>query len=185
MRLYDDYPESIEYNGKIYRLNLAFDSVLASIDIFFAPEISEFIQIQTALENLVVDRHPVDSGLLDAIFRLIMPDQKENSEPVIDFTQDADYIYAAFLQAYHIDLTKDRIHWCAFSRLLKSIPKGTRMREIIDIRQMPIPEPTKHNARERAEIMQAKASVAIKKGGGIQGDLMKVYKMLEARAKGR
>ena len=184
MRLYDDYPDSIEYRGKIYRLNLSFKSVLASVDVFSDPSISDLIQIETALDNLVLDRHPVDPKLLGAIFTLIFPKEKRKEEPVIDFKQDAAYILATFRQAYGIDLKKEDIHWCMFSDYLKGLPKGTKLREIIEIRQMPIPEPTKYNAKERAAIIRAKSEVAIRKETGIQGALLNLYKMLEAKAKG-
>ena len=182
--LYDRYPDSVEYDGEEYRLDLSWDNVLRSIDVFSDPEISEEIQVETALDNLIVDRHPVSGKLLGAIFTLIFPKSQKDSEPVIDFQQDADLILAAFRQAYGIDLKKSGMHWCEFSALLKGIPRNTRLAEIIDIRQRPIPKPTKYNAEERAALIQAKTQVAIKKENAAENALWKMYESLTAQAKG-
>lgn len=182
MRLYDDYPKEVEFGGKIYPLNLSFTAVLASVDVFEEEEISEQIATEIALDNLVVGEHPADYRLLKAIFELIFPKEKATGETVIDFKQDADLILSAFRQAYGIDLRRDPPHWCEFSALLKGIPSNTKLAEIIDLRQRPIPGPTKHNAKERAALIAAKARVAIKKQGGFEKSLMNLYESLKARA---
>lgn len=184
MRLYEKYPDRIEYRGRTYSLDLDFSAVLASLDVLSESEISDSIKIETALDNLVLGRHPADVDLLGAIFSLLFPEKKSTEEPVIDFRQDADLILAAFRQAYGIDLKTTRMHWFEFSALLKGIPSGTRLAEVIDLRQREIPEPTKYNAKERAALIAAKAKVAIKKEGGLESGLYGIYKALEARAKG-
>lgn len=184
MKLYEKNPDRIEYNGREYVLNLSWYAVLMSIDIFSDDSISEYIQVETALDNLVKGKHPVDGGLLDAIFSLIFPDKQNSDTPVIDFEQDKPLIIAAFQQAYNIDLCKSDMHWVHFHDLLSSIPRETKLAEIIDIRQRPIPEPTKYNAAERAALIAAKARVAIKHEGGFEKSLMNLYKKLESQAKG-
>lgn len=183
MRLYDDFPDKIAYKGKIYSLNLVWCDVLKSIDIFDQDEISEEIKITVALDNLVIGKHPIDPHLLDAIFELIFPKKEDESEPVIDFEQDSALIFAAFWQTYHVNLRESTMHWREFTELLKGIPRETRLGEVIALRQMEIPEPTKHNAKERAELIRAKAKVAIKNKGNKEKALMGIYKMLEAQAK--
>ena len=182
-KLYESYPDRIVYGGKRYRLDLSWDNVLRTIDVFSDPKISDEIQLETALDNLVIRRHPVAGKLLDAIFMLIFP-KNSGGEQVIDFKQDADLIAAGFRQAYGIDLKKNHMHWCEFMALLKGLPKSTRMAEVIDIRQRPIPQPTKYNAEERAALIRAKASVAIKKENSFEKGLLKMYETLSAQAKG-
>ena len=184
IRLYDRYPDSVEYDGEEYRLDLSWDNVLRSLDVFSDLEISKEIQVETALDNLVINRHPVEVRLLDAIFALIFKKNQKDSEPAIDFRQDADLILAAFRQAYGIDLKKSKMHWCEFSALLKGVPRNTRLAEIIDIRQRPIPKPTKYNAEERAALIRAKTQVAIKKENAVENALWKMYESLTAQAKG-
>ncbi len=183
MKIYDEFPDKIEYKGKIYSLNLAWCDVLKSIDVFDQDEISEEIKTKVALDNLVIGKHPVDPYLLDAIFKLIFPQEKDDGEPVIDFEQDSALIFAAFWQTYHVNLHESTMHWRDFTELLKGIPKDTRLGEVIALRQMEIPEPTKYNARERAELIKAKAKVAIKGRRNKEKALLGIYRMLEARAK--
>lgn len=54
-------------------------------------------------------------------------------ESVIDFGIDAMYIYAAFMQAYHIDLIDSDMHYYKFLALLRGL-KNTRMNDIIEYR---------------------------------------------------
>lgn len=182
MKIYDELSDKVEYKGKIYNLNLSWRNVLKSIDLFEQEEISEAIKVEVALDNLVIGKHPVDPYLLDAIFRLIFSSQKDG-EPVIDFEQDAALIFAAFWQTYHVNLRETNMHWRDFTELLKGIPRSTRLGEIIELRQTEIPEPTKHNAKERAKLIQAKAKVAIKNKANKEKAFMNIYRMLEAQAK--
>jgi len=42
-----------------------------------------------------------------------------------DFDQDAEALYASFLQAFKIDLTTDNVHWWQFRRLMFGLPPET------------------------------------------------------------
>lgn len=54
-----------------------------------------------------------------------------------DFDTDAGRIYAAFLQAYGIDLTKEPcLHWWAFLALLEALPDTTQMAQVMTWRTM-------------------------------------------------
>lgn len=91
---------------------------------------------------------------------ILFPDkqEKKHNERSFDFIQDAPYIYAAYRQAYGIDLFAEqgRLHWWAFLYLFKGLPENTRMMEIIRIRTQPMPKPTKHNAEYRQALSKAK-----------------------------
>lgn len=51
-----------------------------------------------------------------------------------DILEDSGRIYAAFLQTYKIDLRKAKLHWWIFGELLESLPRGTHLADVIDIR---------------------------------------------------
>lgn len=53
-----------------------------------------------------------------------------------DYAADADYIAAAFQQAYGIDLTVERIHWWRFRALFRALPEETLMAKIMTWRTM-------------------------------------------------
>ena len=88
---------------------------------------------------------------------------KADGKRVTSFEQDAPLIRAAFMQVYGINLWRDELHWFEFTELLQGIPEGSRYSEVIGIRVREMPEPTKWNAKERAWLAKAKASVALKR----------------------
>lgn len=63
-----------------------------------------------------------------------IPRSDGSGEILLDVDVDADYIYAAFLQVYGIDLIEADMHWHKFSALLASLPQGTMLMDIIGYR---------------------------------------------------
>lgn len=55
-----------------------------------------------------------------------------------DFAYDAEYIYAAFMQQYGIDLTSAKMHWWKFKALFRGLTDQTRFRQIVSYRSMEI-----------------------------------------------
>ncbi len=55
------------------------------------------------------------------------------------YEHDAGYIYAAFLETYKIDLTKNRLHWWQFRALFLGLPETTLFCKIMEYRTMEIP----------------------------------------------
>ena len=53
-----------------------------------------------------------------------------------DYAFDADYIVAAFQQAYGIDLTVTQMHWWRFRALFRALPEDTLMARIMSWRSM-------------------------------------------------
>ena len=61
-------------------------------------------------------------------------DEQSQPERVYSFRHDATYIYAAFMQAYHIDLTAANLHWWQFRALLSALPQDCLFARVIDYR---------------------------------------------------
>lgn len=57
----------------------------------------------------------------------------ESSELIVDYRIDSDYIYAAFMEQYHIDLLTADMHWHVFQALLKAL-HDTELNKIISYR---------------------------------------------------
>lgn len=93
-------------------------------------------------------REPVPAAQVEDAFAAMLrfyaggtPDRETRSsggsgsgEVTFDYAYDADYIVAAFQQAYCIDLTAERLHWWRFRALFLGLPEETTMRKILDIR---------------------------------------------------
>lgn len=187
MKPYDRLPDSVEYQGKRYKLNLAYPAVFAVSDLMRDTQLVDVVKLSGALDILVKGRHPDDPGLLTAIYDLLKDDRPhDTSGPrTMDIEQDWGYICAAFQQAYGIDLYTDKdMHILRFRALLQAIPKDTKLAEIIGIRAAKIPKPTKYNSEQIAELTRLKALYALRGGGlSLQDGFAKLFAFMEARAR--
>lgn len=107
-----------------------------------------------------------DPGLWDFIAWYISGGEKPGEpdpwqEKIFDFDVDSGRIYAAFLQAYNIDLRVVKMHWWVFLELLKSIPGDTQLSNVMEIRDRPIP--TKGDPQFINRIKKAKMEVSLNK----------------------
>lgn len=72
-------------------------------------------------------------GALDFYLAKVATPRGGDGARVFDMALDADYIVGAFAQAYGIDLTDPDtdLHWWHFLALLRSVPQGTRLADIM------------------------------------------------------
>lgn len=158
MRLYESFPERITVDGITYRLSLSFDRVLRYFELFDNSELTASDIDDIGFEWLVVkprNASAVQKNKVLAKIRteIICPPQRslctQKKQPrAVDFGYDADEIYSSFMQAYGIDLVKQRgkMHWCAFIALFRGLPEDTPIKQIMSIRTREMPAPTKNNA---------------------------------------
>lgn len=72
-----------------------------------------------------------------------------------DFEQDAQRIYTAFLQEYHIDLQSEPLHWFKFYTLLVNLPEHCPLAKIMYYRTVNLSQ-LKGEERKHAMKMQSK-----------------------------
>lgn len=161
MKLQDRLPEGVTVDGKFYRMDFDFRNVLRMMEIMTRNDLMPEAREYRALRCLCRRPRNMDK-VLPAVYGLLFEQAPQSDGPkVTDFVQDAALIRAAFLQCYRIDLYHDQLHWIAFRELLGALPEGSRYRDVVGIRARPIPAPTKYNSEERAQLMRAKAAVAL------------------------
>lgn len=164
MKLQDRLPDRVCVDGKTYRADLDFRNVLRLLDVLARDDLLPGARVYLALKCVM--RRPPRHGeaVLNALRQMLFPENgaQGDGQKLTDFEQDADVIRAAFLQAYHIDLWHDRLHWIEFRSLLSALPEGSRYSEILSIRARPMPSPTKYNIEEREWLAKAKALYQIK-----------------------
>lgn len=163
MRLQDRLPRSVTVDGRRYRVDLDFRNVLKMMDVLARTDLMGGARAYLALKCLM-RRPPRNAApVLDALRPILFPETRRSADgqKLTDFKQDAALIRAAFLQAYGINLWRDRLHWLEFADLLAGIPEGSRYSDVLGIRARPMPQATKHNAKEREWLMQAKARCAL------------------------
>lgn len=177
--------ESIEINGKIYRVDMSFDNILNLTEMLGDKDLSDEVQILLGIEMLFDDplEMPIEEQAFvfnEAYHALIgksaeedleydllgnpMPQQNEEEfEQLYDLQQDAEYIYASFMQDYGIDLIEQQgiLHWYKFKALLTGLSDNTKFKKVIEIRQMPVPT-GKGSSKQRAEVEKLKKAYALK-----------------------
>lgn len=163
MKLHERLPDSVTAGGKTYRVDLDFRNVLRMIDVLgreeMLPSAREYVALKCVMKRPPKNAGPVLAALRDVLFSA---DSEPAEQKLTDFEQDADLIRAAFLQAFGINLWRDRVHWLEFTGLLGALPEGSRYADILGIRSRPMPKPTKYNAEERAWLAKAKLKHAVR-----------------------
>lgn len=157
-----DYHDHIELDGEIYRIKNSSTAYIKALKIIRSKDIFEEDKVDFVLPLLFEDIPDRKVEAIHAFFDLFSDKKgKSNREPSFDIVQDAEYIFAGFMQTYGIDVDATDMRIEKFISLLKGLPQSTKLAEIIKIRTMPVPEPTKFNARQRADIIEAKAVFAL------------------------
>lgn len=164
--LYRAFPTHAVIDGRKRRLNPGFGRVLEALDVYRREDWAQ-AQKDAYVAWLLVRgrvRHPSEAAQI-ALETILGVQESGGGDPVIDFTQDAATIYAAFWQAYGIDLqaVRDSLHWQAFAALLGALPDNTRLSQIVGVRTAEVPAATKHNAATIQKLMRAKSIYGLKK----------------------
>lgn len=106
-------------------------------------------------------------------------------QKLFDFEEDGEYIYASFMQDYGIDLVdmQGKLPWQRFIALFQGLSDNTKIKEVMRIRGMEIPEPTKTNRKEIQNLMELKTYYALgyKEDNGKEG-LERLFATLEGMA---
>ncbi len=179
-------------------INPAYDTVLEVQKLYKEDTLTEFEKIDQALKMLVRNKwnlrllNPEEKQkLLSVITKRYVevekrPQIKKSPFPVLDFEKDGDYIYASFMQAYKIDLIEEqgRLPWKKFLYLFNGLPADTKIKQIMRIRQMTVPEYNGKNSKEIQEINEMKSYYTLPvEGGGGQSGLDLLFHTLEGMAK--
>lgn len=163
MKLHERLPDSVTAGGKTYRVDLDYRNVLRMIDVLgreeMLPSARDYVALKCVMKRPPKNAGPVLAALRDVLFSA---DSEPAEQKLTDFEQDADLIRAAFLQAFGINLWRDKVHWLEFTGLLGALPEGSRYADILGIRARPMPKPTKYNAEERAWLAKAKLKHAVR-----------------------
>lgn len=181
--LFDYSKDVVIFKGKRYRVNVTFDNVLLVYKLYEEELLEPSDKILQALKMLT--RNPFKVWLLSDLEKVELLEyitkekinlpkrpQIGQSKKLMDFEADSDYIYASFKQAYGMDLIKERgkLGWKNFCKLLDGLPDKTKLKEVMRIRAMDVPEPTKYNQKERQNIMELKAYYALPATGTKEGN---------------
>lgn len=129
-------PQSIEVDGSFYKIHTNFKYFIRLINV-----LRDNPNDTTAADYMYIDTIPNNRiAGINALINFMNPPrylprrtESENNEPVIDYTIDASYIYAAFFEQYQIDIIDTPLHWHKFLALLHGL-HDTEFNKIIEYR---------------------------------------------------
>jgi len=155
-------------------LNLSFDVILKVLELQRESMFSMAEKRDLALELLLQNPKKLSkyssiqkTDLLRRIFdEHVFTGKKRspgNDTKLFDFEQDAEFIFASFLQAYGIDLIErqGKLPWQKFRALFRGLPEDTKIREVMEIRGKKLPKPTKYNGEDIKALREAKRFYAL------------------------
>lgn len=152
LSLTKELEHELRYQGKEYRLNLAFDVVLRWYELLDDPEMDSAEKLFTAFKMFLPDVETDDGDfILEAVENVskyvaetpygnysdeVAADTDNDPIEYYSYQQDAGIIYASFLQDYGIDLVDQQgsLHWDKFRALLDGLSDETPFQKVVRIR---------------------------------------------------
>lgn len=189
--------ETIETAKSTLKIDCAFDTVL-NVQQAFQEDLTQQEKTEIALRLLVKNAWNLNLftevekvQLLDLIYQECISTKKRPKirkpvVPVLDFQEDGEYIYASFLQDYGIDLIEQqgKLSWKKFLALFDGLSDKTKIRTVMRIRGMELPEPNGRNQKQIQDLLELKAYYALPvKGNSGQKGLDALFGTLEKMAK--
>ncbi len=145
--LTNSFPEKATVNGVEYPIHADFRTVLRCFEIQGRkPELSEDDLLGMLKLFYNVNRLNATEEHIDRMFWFFSCGREEekkkfprkiagiNDKQPFDFEEDADLIYAGFMQQYGIDLQNSDMHWWKFMILLENLGSDTRLNRVIEYR---------------------------------------------------
>lgn len=141
--LVDTLPEEVEIDGRSLSVNSDFRSCLRIILAFEDYELLESEKVAVLLMNLYEEvpdnvEEAIKKGLVFLDGGLSSRSQNPAEESAIrlySFSQDANFIYAAFQQTHGLDLQKEELHWWRFMALFMDLGADTSFSNILGLRR--------------------------------------------------
>lgn len=160
-----EFDDTIEIDGFKGSVDMSFDNILRLFDLLADTSINNVAKLDTALEMLLSASFLCDYQLRSDIFQEILKEYILKEKPTLgsngtsenkqyySLIEDADFIFASFMQDYGIDLFdyQGKMHWHKFKALLAGLREDTKFKKVIDIRMW---EPTKDTGEEEKRNMQ-------------------------------
>lgn len=168
-----NYPTFVVVNNRRYNINTDFRVALEINQISQDETIGDYERMLAVLYKLfgkeAIENTEDYQMLLEKAKKYLSCDKEEatatNEKPDMDYIQDYDYIEASFMSDYHIDLSKEKLHWWKFFKLLNGLSNSdmgnccvlNRIRNIRNINLKDIQDP-----KEREKIRKMQEEVALK-----------------------
>lgn len=150
--LLDTLPDAVMVNGRGFPIATDYTAGIRFEQLMYDREATDAERAVVAVEDIYfpgAEYTPEDrKDMLDGISWFYCcgkpPNPKDKRKPkhpagikaprIYDFDHDAQYIYAAFMAAYRIDLSDTSLHWWLFRALFNALPSETEFVKIMGYR---------------------------------------------------
>lgn len=153
MSLYQSPPDTITVNGQEYPIDTDF-RVWTDFQSILTGDKREREKAECLAGFIDRMGLPPSQKALEAMLTFYTAESRERAvasqkaRPMaFDFQQDSEYIYAAFMGAYGIDLTTAVLHWWRFKALFKALPDDCELCRIMRYRTMDLKDVPKDQRR--------------------------------------
>lgn len=159
------YPEYAKINSKEYKIDTDFNTALRCFEIIDDESITDSERayaIVYLLFDIIPDKN-IDLFLDKAIFFLQCGEsleEQQNREKDMDFIQDRKYINASFMSDYHIDLSKEYLHFWQYVELIQGLTENSVLNRVRNIRTYDVS--TIKDDKTRNEIIKNQEELALK-----------------------
>lgn len=152
--LIDLVPNEVEIDGKMYEINSDFRTSILFEQLMFDEDIKEEYKFMQALQ-LYFPKIPSINEFEYSFKKIVWfygcgKESEEtnikgkgnsSSKKIFDWDYDDEYIYAAFLDQYGIDLQDiEYLHWWKFKAMFKSLKENNKIMEIMKYRSINLSE---------------------------------------------
>lgn len=157
-------PEAVQIDGRDYKLNTDFRIWIEIEELLRSSELAPSKKIAKCFTLAYNELPPNPSTALEELLKFyfqgktpsfaLSPARESVTIPLYDFSLDFEYIYAAFLNQYGIDLYETELHWWKFRTLLSCINDDCKFAKIISYRSINIQDVTDSKQRQFYEKMK-------------------------------
>lgn len=175
--LYEKFPNAVVVNGKSYPVETDFREWIRFQELVDDDTVPWQIKCRLLLRWYTKQVPPDIESAIYALGEFLICKKEEEhederqgpAEPVFSFTEDAGCIYAAFREAYGIDLQKvTYMHWWEFRALFDWLPEDTEIKQRILYRGTDVNSIPDKNERKRVRRIQE--AITLKKKRRVMTD---------------
>ena len=167
-----NYPEYVEVNGKKYKINTDFRIAIECNEIALNQSIDDEERAYAIIyklygnEGLNDTKNHVELLKLAQKYLSCGKELKNEGNPDMDFKQDLGLIEISFMMDYHLDISKEKMHWWKFNEAINGLSSSElgnccllnkvryiRNKKLSDIK----------DSKERKEMQELKRIWALKK----------------------
>ena len=142
--LTEQLPSAVEIDGQEFAIVTDFRACLRVILAFEDPELTAFEKQAVLLENLYIERPANWTKACELGVRFLNGGEPthdpflkegESMPRLFSFSQDANFIFAAFRQTHGIDLETAELHWWKFMALFMDLGSETTFCNLVSLRK--------------------------------------------------